>query len=350
MTMANSSEPGRSATCERSLSVPHLDTTVVIPAYNRERFIVTAVESVLGQTRQPAEIIVVDDGSTDRTAERVAQFGERVRLIQIENNGSGPSRPRNVGIAAAKSEYITVLDSDDYLQPQLLERHWQLLLKQAEVGLVSHNFARRTGRDGVLEPNEPGRIRMLSRKEVGAGLYVYAQRVAYGAMCHGNFLPGSGATFLKTAWEQVGGYDESLRNSNDFDFYLRLFRKFSLGYVDEPLSVYVMHDENISAADRSGVFKPYRSINQMRVLEREIGLARDAANRAALKRRVRTVLAEMAYGYRTLGQYWQSASASVRALRYGANPLRIGIELAKAGVQCGMGVTRDRQECLSHPG
>ena len=95
---------------------------IVIPAFNRERFIAAAIESALAQTVPADEIIVVDDGSTDRTGEIASGYGPPVRVIRIENNGAGPSRPRNVGIAAAQSKYITLLDSDDRLAPTVLQR------------------------------------------------------------------------------------------------------------------------------------------------------------------------------------------------------------------------------------
>lgn len=92
----------------------------VIPTYNRAHLIGRALESVLRQSRQPAEIIVVDDGSTDDTAERVALFGPAVHYLHQENAGAAAAR--NLGVRAAESEWIAFLDSDDIWRPSHLER------------------------------------------------------------------------------------------------------------------------------------------------------------------------------------------------------------------------------------
>ncbi|MCV4871952.1 glycosyltransferase family 2 protein, partial [Escherichia coli] len=91
---------------------------VIIPTYNYGRFIAAAVESALGQTLGPAEVIVVDDGSADTTAEAVARFGGRVRYIRQEN--AGVCRARNRGVEESRGELIAFLDADDIWEPTKL--------------------------------------------------------------------------------------------------------------------------------------------------------------------------------------------------------------------------------------
>jgi glycosyltransferase involved in cell wall biosynthesis len=93
--------------------------SVVIPTYNRGSFIREAIDSVLNQTLRPAEIIVVDDGSTDDTKNVISNFGSRITYLPVENGGV--SRARNIGIKQSRSEYIAFLDSDDTWEPQYLE-------------------------------------------------------------------------------------------------------------------------------------------------------------------------------------------------------------------------------------
>src|SRR5690606_32352871 len=91
--------------------------SVVIPAFNAERYVLSAISSVLEQEWPCLEIIVVDDGSTDSTAALVAGLADdRVRLISIKNSG-GPARPRNVGLEHSQGEYIFVFDADDKMLP-----------------------------------------------------------------------------------------------------------------------------------------------------------------------------------------------------------------------------------------
>jgi glycosyltransferase involved in cell wall biosynthesis len=99
--------------------------SAIIPTYNRARTIERAVNSVLGQSWQPMEVIVVDDGSTDQTNDILARYGDRIRVIRQKNQG--PSDARNAGIKAAKVEVITFLDSDDAWLLDKTERQVKLL-------------------------------------------------------------------------------------------------------------------------------------------------------------------------------------------------------------------------------
>ncbi len=93
--------------------------SVVIPAYNAEQYVKEAAESVLAQTYRPLEIICVDDASTDGTADVLASFGERVRVIRRAENGGGAAA-RNDGLALARGEYVAFLDADDFWPPEKL--------------------------------------------------------------------------------------------------------------------------------------------------------------------------------------------------------------------------------------
>lgn len=94
--------------------------SVVMPCYNGEAFLAAAVESVLGQTFRDFELIVIDDGSTDRSADILAGYGERIRVIRQRNRGV--SAARNAGIEAARGDFIAFLDSDDWWEPDFLDQ------------------------------------------------------------------------------------------------------------------------------------------------------------------------------------------------------------------------------------
>lgn len=99
--------------------------SVVIPVYNKERYLVETIDSVLAQTLPPDEIIVIDDGSTDRSAEIAASYGSRIHLIRQPNRGE--SIARNEGIEASTGEWIALLDGDDVWEPHKLERQFRAL-------------------------------------------------------------------------------------------------------------------------------------------------------------------------------------------------------------------------------
>jgi len=104
----------------------------IIPVYNGERFVAEAIASVLAQTHQPVEVIVVDDGSTDATPDVVRAFGSSVQYLQQPN--AGPPAARNVGIRAARGEFIGFLDADDRWRPEKLARQLALFDAEPELG------------------------------------------------------------------------------------------------------------------------------------------------------------------------------------------------------------------------
>ena len=110
------------------------DVSIIIPTYNRQAYLAEAIESALAQTYPHIEIIVVDDGSTDATKERVASYGDRVKYVYTPNGGV--AHARNVGMGVATGRYLTFLDSDDVLYPYAIELEAALLDRYPDVGMV----------------------------------------------------------------------------------------------------------------------------------------------------------------------------------------------------------------------
>src|SRR5687768_10535344 len=108
--------------------------SAIIPVHNYARLVGRAIESVLAQSYQPVECIVVDDGSTDDTPRVLARYGDRIRVIRKEKQG--PAIARNVGIRAARGEYIALLDSDDYWRSEKLSRQVAVLAGDPALGAV----------------------------------------------------------------------------------------------------------------------------------------------------------------------------------------------------------------------
>ncbi|MHC5141971.1 MAG: glycosyltransferase family 2 protein, partial [Planctomycetota bacterium] len=120
--------------------------SVVIPAYNAEKHIARAIESVLAQTRPADEVIVIDDGSSDATAEVVRSFGDKVIFIQQEN--AGASVARNAGIEAATSDWIAFLDADDEWLPNKLQLQVEHFKRNPDLLWATGNYVNcQCGRD-----------------------------------------------------------------------------------------------------------------------------------------------------------------------------------------------------------
>ena len=331
MTVCDQSSSAAAQTGSPAMSETDCSVAIVIPAFNREPFIRAAIDSAMGQTSPADEIIVVDDGSTDRTAKIVETYPSPVKLIRINNNGAGPSRPRNVGIATARAKYITILDSDDRLEPTVLERHRQIFAAQKGVGLICNNFATvyyENGRYRNKTLNEPKMVRALAKQRIAPSTYRIRSEVAHDAYCTGNFVKTSSASFPKVAWEAVGGFDETLRVSEDYDFFMRLVAGYDVAYIDEPLELSVYHFDNISGANLRREINPMFYTCHIRALRQEYSRSGSASRRGKLRASIRRCLFDLAYELREAGDYRNSLvtylkysrGAAIRGTRSGVLP------------------------------
>lgn len=196
--------------------------TVVMPTYNGSAFVEDALSSVFGQTLTPEEIIVVDDCSADDTVAIVETSRGKspipLRLIRLSRNSGGPARPINDGVAAAKSEFIAVLDQDDLLLPRKLELETKQLAENEEVSIAAGMVGRSSFRDEVW-PWQRERFRSLGSADPDAFTMVNGKDMLRALVLYGNFLMGyPGFTFRKSDWLAKGGVAERLRVASDLDF------------------------------------------------------------------------------------------------------------------------------------
>jgi glycosyltransferase involved in cell wall biosynthesis len=202
--------------------------SVIIPTHNRSRLLRLAVESVLAQTYPHVEVIVVDDGSTDDTAEVMAQYAGRVTHIRQANQGVAAARNR--GIRAASGEYLTCLDDDDLLLPTKIERQVRVLVSQPEVSLVHCRFYFANGDGDNLY-----KAKLLPEGKILKELI-------------GNNFIWSGAPLIRRhCFDQVGLFDEEISSvTADWDMWLRIARAgYRFACVQETLGVYRVHQHSM---------------------------------------------------------------------------------------------------------
>jgi glycosyltransferase involved in cell wall biosynthesis len=209
------------------------ETSVIIPTWNRRDMVARAIDSVLAQTRPVEEVIVVDDGSTDGTGEFLAQrYGERITLLAQAN--AGVSAARNRGLAAARGRYLALLDSDDVWLPEKTERQVAFLDAHPEIGMVLCDVFR-VGVDGAL-------IDVFERRrqipEDGQALQWVLRDPA---------LAPLSALMRREVYEDVGGFDPTLRTAEDLDFHLRVAARWGIGVVAEPLARALRGHDGLSA-------------------------------------------------------------------------------------------------------
>jgi glycosyltransferase involved in cell wall biosynthesis len=202
--------------------------SVIIPTYNYANFISTALESAVTQTHAPVEIIVVDDGSSDDTECRVREFGG---VTYIRKERGGVSSARNLGIEVARGNYLAFLDADDTWERDKLEKQLRMFHDDPEIGMGHcgmREFDGGSGEEDVLVDGESGWI--------ADHLVLYEGSVIIG--------PGSTIMVRRDALGEIGGFDERLTHAEDWEFCVRVAKKFKIGFIPEPLVSYRVHGTN----------------------------------------------------------------------------------------------------------
>ena len=228
--------------CEMKVATG-VTVSVIIPAYNAAGTLARAVESVLAQTRPVDEIVVVDDGSTDRTAEVARQFGPPVRYVRQEN--AGASSARNRGIAEATGDWIAFLDADDWWMPQRIEWGLEILHRHPQLQWVSGAYLQMLpGGAQVPVPQTTGHRSLLKEGD-------YFENV-YAAMAVGVCPHTCSLTIRRNVLLEVGGFDTRLRVGEDVDLRIRIADRFpALGYVAKPIMVYDQRGESLTRTSYS---------------------------------------------------------------------------------------------------
>ena len=234
--------------------------SVVIPAYNHERYVGQAVQSVLGQTFPDFELIIINDGSTDHTEEEILKFNDdRIRYYSQPNRGL--SATLNRGIDMAQGEYFSFLPSDDLIFPEKIEAQLkEFQTGGPELGLV---FSRQTVVDA--KGNEITDDPIIGWFDVS---YRTKEEI-FPALFERNFLAAPTFMGRKACFEKVGFFDESLQYCQDYDMWLRMLKYYDVRIVDRPLLRYRWHGENLTYAktERADFERAVLLLKAIKILE-----------------------------------------------------------------------------------
>jgi len=201
-----------------------LQVSCIVPAYNSERFLGEALDSILDQTHRPLEIIVADDGSTDRTREIATSYGEPVRVVTQKT--AGPPATRNLGLAAARSEFIAFLDADDLWHREKLARQLARFASRPEIGACV------TGIRNFWIPELKEEEARLSRTKMGQELPGYVTMTLLAR---------------RKTFDAVGPFDARLWYSDSADWFLRAREKgVVIEHIDDVLVFHRMHEKNLT--------------------------------------------------------------------------------------------------------
>jgi len=321
--------------------------SVVIPTYNRAPWVAAAVQSALAQTYPHTEVIVVDDGSTDSTADVLEAFTRDGRVRYFHQENLGVSAARNRGIREARGRFIAFLDSDDVWYPWKLEVQSRLLETMPRLALVCTEFAASTA-EGDDAAYSRSHFKVFRRQGVGyADVFDERARLAdlvgvvpgvpgdtlvhwgevFEWLFQGNFIHTPTVLCRREAILEAGGFDESLRTQEDFDLYLRITHLHPIAFIDLASALYATDsndrlsgNENILAI-RENV---YRTL--VRVLAETPALVRTRP--ALVHRRLGAVSYDLGKALLAAGQKRRARAMLLESLRHRPTDVRAGALLA----------------------
>jgi glycosyltransferase involved in cell wall biosynthesis len=208
--------------------------TVIIPLYNKEKYIENAIKSVLNQTFTDFNLVIVNDCSTDKSVEIASKYiSDTVEIIHHEKN-AGLAAARNTGIKNTNSNYITYLDADDLWKPTFLESIFQLIQNFPEARIFGTNYEEIWGT--VIKNPLNGSENLLI--DFKGYINFFKINVKQGIYTHGSVC------FHKEVFEKVGFYNEKISFSEDLDFNIRSNYNYKLAYDNSVQMSYFMQTEN----------------------------------------------------------------------------------------------------------
>lgn len=225
----------------------HSRVSVIMPAFNAGKTIVSAIESVIAQTHTDWELLIVNDGSTDDTLKRVAQFNDqRIKILSQANQGVASAR--NTGLDLATGEFIAFLDSDDLWLPSKLEKQINIFASSgSDVGLVYTKYrgfttdslvTHRLGFDGVGLLNN-----------------------SYYSLLVMDFIPTLTVMIRALVLRQVGRFREDLRGVEDWDFWIRIKKTYEIKKINEELALYRISPDSLSGNKISHSLEELKILN-----------------------------------------------------------------------------------------
>lgn len=299
--------------------------SVVITTYNQGAFIGETLKSALAQSYAPYEVIVVDDGSTDDTPQRVAPFADRITYLRQENRGVAGAR--NTGIGATRGEYLAFLDGDDLWEPGKLAAQVEAALAHPDSGLIVTDGSEFDDR-GTISPSlffEPC-CRQLPEGSVTSGWF-------YRQLLEANFIATTSQVMVPArVLERVGFSDGEFAGASDYDLYLRIAAQFPITLVRKRLTRWRYRANSVSGprARRSFRYLPEDVAVLKKQLERSRGEERDLLREAVKKRLADGTVRLYYYGTEKEKRF----AAGVLLKLWTKNPSCIGIPVYLARLAC----------------
>lgn len=217
--------------------------SIIIPAYNHEKYIEAALQSIAKQTYKNIETVVIDDGSTDGTAKKIREFitsNPEMQIFFLSKKNEGVCQTLNIGIDHARGEYLCFLASDDIFLPKKIASQVEFLEQNLAIGMVFSDaiFLRFNEKSNTKWSDYKPGIKSLFRNGI--------QNVnMYRILITRAIIPALTVMVRRSVIEEIGKFDNNLSYEDD-DMWLRISERYPIAYIDEPLALYRMHGNNVS--------------------------------------------------------------------------------------------------------
>ena len=271
-----------------------MNVSVVIPTYNRATVIGEALNSVMSQTYRNFEILVVDDGSMDDTAERVERFVQEGHVRLIRQANAGASAARNAGIRLCKGEIISFLDSDDLWKPEKLSLEVEFLTLHPEIDAIFSDLEKYDGKEFTPSFMRSTEVfsRLLADHRSADGMAL-SQRQMLLCLLQEIPIKPSTLTIRRAMFTRIGYFLTSWRSSEDWEFLLRLAHVGRFGYLDRPLGALRVRGDALHRADAEGGLARMRH----RLVEEKDRLAKDPEGMVAVRRGISNLSTHLGWHY-----------------------------------------------------
>jgi len=313
--------------------------SVIIPAHNCAPYLADAVASVLSQGPKIGEVIIVDDGSIDATRRIAEGFPSPVRVIARPNGG--PAAARNSALREARGEYIAFLDGDDVWLPGKIDAQLAYLRENPKTKFVF-------GRIAYWHPNDAGEYpaEVVDELDDGEGIdarasgWIYPQLLLDSAVCTITVLMHRGV------FDRVGGFDESLRTGEDYDYWIRISREFEMHKLSRCVARYRLHQGGTTR-------QPQAESNELKVLLRarhrfgRVGPFGHAVDDGALNSRIAKLWFEHGYLHYWHGDPYTAANAFRTAFAHERDLKALGYWMLAELRGYTRGATRSGKEGMS---
>ncbi|MFY9175294.1 MAG: glycosyltransferase family A protein [Peptococcia bacterium] len=228
--------------------------SVIIPAYNHGPYIENCFDSIINQTYQNIELIVINDGSKDDTNEKIIGYEDKLKkrfsnFIHISKENEGVCKTLNLGLSLAQGKYIIPFASDDVMFSQRISKQVAFLEENSQYGMVYTDGYNVESKEYLTEFGNYHNEEMRLARRMG-----FAKGDLFDFMIDNVFsMPAPTVCIRKTCYDKVGPYDENLL-AEDPDMFLRISKYFRIGCIEEPLVLHRLHGEN--SGKKSFIIKP----------------------------------------------------------------------------------------------